>query len=136
MQLQIPNSYKKKVYEEKTTITIIIIIIITTITIIINFIIIIVYRLPLVPVIFKYSKKISLEYYSYLYFCHFPSTNIFGYSFVEFSTTEYILIFIRKFFNIQIFLNICSDPYFNICLYICNLKSKSRYALCIKKYPV
>ena len=59
VELQILNSYKKNVYEEKNTITIIIIIIIIIIVIIIvviiiNFIIIIiVYRLPLVPTLFE-----------------------------------------------------------------------------------
>ena len=61
VQLQILNSYKKKVYEEKITITIIIfiiiiiiIIVIIIVVIIINFIIIIiVYRLPLVQTLFE-----------------------------------------------------------------------------------
>ena len=82
--------------------------------------------------IFEYSNKMSLEYYSYLYLCNFSSTNIFGYSFVEFWTTEYILIFIRKFSKIWLYLNICSEPYYNIQLYIFNEKSKSRYNLYIK----
>ena len=56
--------------------------------------------------IFEYSNKMALEYYSYSYSCHFPSTNIFGYSFVDFWTAEYIRIFIRKFSKIWIYLNI------------------------------
>ena len=82
--------------------------------------------------IFKYSNKIALEYYLYLYSCHFPSTNIFGYSFIDFWTTKYIRIFVCKFSKIRIYLNICSEPYFNIQLSIFNEKSKSRYNLCIK----
>ena len=85
--------------------------------------------------IFEYSNKMALEYYSYSYSCHFPSTNIFGYSFVDFWTTEYIWIFIRKFSKIRISLNICSELYFNIWLPIFNEKSKSRYNLCIKNIP-
>ena len=68
--------------------------------------------------IFKYSNKMALEYYSYSYSCHFPSTNIFGYSFVDFWTTEYIRIFVHKFSKIRIYLNICSEPYFDIWLSI------------------
>ena len=34
--------------------------------------------------IFEYSNKMALKYYSYSHSCHFPSTNIFGYSFVDF----------------------------------------------------
>ena len=45
---------------------------------------------------FKYSNKMALEYNLYSYLCHFPSSDIFGYSFVDFWTTEYIQIFIRK----------------------------------------
>ena len=82
--------------------------------------------------IFKYSNKMGLEYYLYLYSCHFPDTNIFGYSFVDFWITEYIRIFVRKFSKIQLYLNICSESYFNIQLSIFNEKSKSRYNLCIK----
>ena len=59
--------------------------------------------------IFEYSNKMAHEYYSYLYFCHFPSTNIFGYPFVDFWTTEYIQIFGRKFLKIQIYFNICKS---------------------------
>ena len=81
--------------------------------------------------IFEYSNKMALEYYSYSYLCHFPNTNIFGYSFVEFWTTEYIQIFVRKFSKIRIYL-ICSEPYFTIWLSIFNEKSKSRYNLSIK----
>ena len=50
--------------------------------------------------IFEYSIKMALEYYSYSYSCHFPSTNILGYSFVDFWTTKYIQIFVRKFSKI------------------------------------
>ena len=74
----------------------------------------------------------AFEYYSYLYLCHFPITNIFGYSFVDFWTTEYIRIFVPKFSKMWIYLNICSEPYFNIRLSLFNEKSKSRYNLCIK----
>ena len=84
--------------------------------------------------IFEYSNKMALKYYSYSYSCHFSSTNIFGYSFVDFWTTEYIRIFVRKFLKIRIYLNICTEPYFNICLSTFNEKSKSRYSLCTKKY--
>ena len=70
--------------------------------------------------IFKYSNKMALEYYSYSYLCHFPSSNIFGYSFVDFWTTKYIRIFFCKFLKIQIFLNICYELYFNICLSMFN----------------
>ena len=59
--------------------------------------------------IYEYSNKMALEYYSHLYSCHFPSTNIFGYSFVDFWTTEYILIFVCKFLKIRIYLNICKS---------------------------
>ena len=82
--------------------------------------------------IFEYSNKMALEYYLYLYSCHFPRTNIFGYSFVDFWTTEYIWIFVCKFSKIRIHFNIFSEPYFNIQLSIFNEKSKSRYNLCIK----
>ena len=82
--------------------------------------------------IFEYSNKMALEYYSYLYSCHFPSTNIFGYSFVDFWTTKYIRIFVRKFSKIWIYLNICSEPYFIIQLSICDEESKSRYYICVK----
>ena len=51
--------------------------------------------------IFKYSNKMALEYYSYLCSRHFSSTNIFGYSFVDFWTTEYIQKFVHKFFKIR-----------------------------------
>ena len=86
--------------------------------------------------IFEYSNKMALEYYSYSYSCHFSSTNIFRYSFVDFWTTEYIKIFVRKFLKIRIYLNICSEQYFNICLSIFDEKSKSRYSLQTKKSPV
>ena len=42
--------------------------------------------------ILEYSNKMALKYYSYSYLCHFPSTNILEYSFVDFWTTEYIQI--------------------------------------------
>ena len=82
--------------------------------------------------IVEYSNKMALKYYSYSYSCHFPSTNIFRYSFVDFWTTEYIRIFVRKFSKIRLYLNICSEPYFNIQLSIFNEKRKSRYNLCIQ----
>ena len=82
--------------------------------------------------IFEYSNKMALKYYSYSYLCHLPSMNIFGYSFVDLWTTEYIQIFVCKFSKIRIYLNICSESYFNIQLSIFNEKSKSRYNLCIK----
>ena len=72
--------------------------------------------------IFEYSNKMGLEYYLYLHSCHFPSTNIFAYSFVDFWTTEYVQIFVCKFLEIRIYLNIYSEPYFIICLSIFNKK--------------
>ena len=33
--------------------------------------------------ILEYLNKMTLEYYLYSYLCHFPSTNIFGYSFLD-----------------------------------------------------
>ena len=81
----------------------------------------------------EYSNKLSLEYYSYLNLCHCPIKNIFGYSLVEFWTNKYIQICVLKFLEIQIYLNICSEPYFNICLSFFNKKkSIFRYNLCIK----
>ena len=68
--------------------------------------------------IFQHQNKMALEYYLYLYLCHFSSTNIFSYSLVDFWTTEYIQIFVGKFLKIKIYLNICSLPYLNICLSI------------------
>ena len=63
----------------------------------------------------------ALKYYSYLHSCqYFLSKNIFGYSFVDFWTTEYIKIFVCKFLEIRIYLNIRSEPYFDICLSILN----------------
>ena len=62
----------------------------------------------------------ALKYYSYLHSCHFPSTNIFGYSVIDFLTTKYIWIFVSKFLEIRLYLNICSKPFFNICLSIFN----------------
>ena len=82
--------------------------------------------------IFEYSNKMAIEYYSYSYSCHFLSTNIFEYSFVDFWTTKYIRIFVRKFSKIRIYLNIGSETYFNIWLSVFNEKSKSRWNLCIK----
>ena len=35
----------------------------------------------------------ALKYYLYMSLCHFPSSNMFIYSFVDFWTTEYIQIF-------------------------------------------
>ena len=64
--------------------------------------------------IFKYSNKMAIKYYLYLYSCYFPSTNIFRYSFVDFWTTQYIQIFVSK-LTIWIYLNICLEP----CSYIC-----------------
>ena len=72
--------------------------------------------------IFEYLNKMALKYYLHSYLCHFPSTNTFEYSFVGFWTTECIWIFIRKFFKIRIYLNICSEPYFNVSLSILNQK--------------
>ena len=66
--------------------------------------------------ILDYKNKMALKYYSYLYLRHFPSTNIFKYSFVDFWTNKYIRIFVRKFFKIKINLNICSEPYLNVSL--------------------
>ena len=83
--------------------------------------------------IFEYLNKIALEYYSYSYSFHFSSTNIFRYWFVDFWTTEYIRIFVRKLLKIGIYLNIYSEQYFNICLSIFDEKSTSRYSLCTKK---
>ena len=68
--------------------------------------------------IFEYSIKIDLKYYLYSYSCHFSSTNIFGYLFVDFWTTKYIRIFVCEFSKIRLYLNICSEPYFNIQLSI------------------
>ena len=81
---------------------------------------------------FEYLNKMVLKYYSYSYSCHFPSTNIFGYSFIDFWTTKYIQIFVCKFLKILIYLKICSEPSSNICLYVFNEKRKSRYNWCIK----
>ena len=36
----------------------------------------------------------------------------------------------------RIYLNICSEPYYNICISFFNEKSKSRYNLCIKKSSI
>ena len=74
----------------------------------------------------------ALEYYLYLYLFHLPSTNMFGYSFVDFWTIEYIRIFVCKFSKIRLYLNICSEPYFDIKPSIFNEKSKSTHNLCIK----
>ena len=72
--------------------------------------------------IFEYSNKMALKDYSYLHLCHFPSMNTFRYSFLDFLSTEYIKIFVCKFLEIWIYLNICSEPYFHICLSIFNEK--------------
>ena len=72
--------------------------------------------------ILEFFNKMALEHYLYFHLCHFPSTNIFGYSFVDFWTTEYIKKIVSKFLEIRIYLNICSEPYFNICLPIFNEK--------------
>ena len=82
--------------------------------------------------IFEYLIEMALKYYSSSYSCHFPSTNIFGYSFIDFWTTEYIRIFVRKSSKIRLCLNICSEPYFHIQPSIVNEKSTSRYNLCIR----
>ena len=52
-----------------------------------------------------YSNKIALEYYLYLYLGHFPILNMFGFSFEDFWTAEYILIFVYswKYKYFQIF---------------------------------
>ena len=60
----------------------------------------------------------ALKYYSYS--CHSPSSNILEYSFVDFWTTEYIRIYVRKFSKIRIFSNTCFEPYDNICLSMFN----------------
>ena len=72
--------------------------------------------------IFEYLNKMALEYYLYSHSCHFPSTNILGYSFVDFWTTKYIRMIVCKFLKIRIYLNICSEPHFNIYLFIFNEK--------------
>ena len=74
--------------------------------------------------IFEYSNKRALKYYSDSDSCHFPSTNIFGYSFGDFWEIEYIQIFVRKYSKILIYLNICLKPYFNIWLSIFNNNKK------------
>ena len=70
--------------------------------------------------IFKYQNKSALKYY--LYLCHLPSTNILGYSFVDFWTTEHFRTFVCKFLKNQIYLNNRSKPWYNICLYLFNEK--------------
>ena len=47
--------------------------------------------------IFKYLNKMALEYNLYSYSCHFPSTNIFGYSLVDFWTTDYLFVNSKNF---------------------------------------
>ena len=74
----------------------------------------------------------AFEYYLYSYLWHFPSTNIFEFSFVDSWTTEYIQLFICKFLKIWKYLNICSEPYSNICMPIFNKNSFYWYNLCIK----
>ena len=64
--------------------------------------------------IFEYSNKMALKYYSYLYACHFPSTNIFGYSFVDFWTTEYIQIFAQNLILIFDYLFLMKKVYLDI----------------------
>ena len=44
----------------------------------------------------EYLNTMALEYYSYLCLCYFSSTNIVGYSLVDFWTTEYIQIIVQK----------------------------------------
>ena len=66
------------------------------------------------------------------YLNEMASTNMFGYSVVDFWTTKCIQILVCKFLKIQIYLNICSELYSNICLYFFNKKRKSRYYLCIR----
>ena len=76
--------------------------------------------------IFEYSNKIALKYYLYLY--HSPSTNIFGYSFIDFWTTENT--------KYCIFSNICFELYYNICL-SCLLNNESLGILhASNKHPV
>ena len=82
--------------------------------------------------IFEYLNKMALEYFLYSNLCHFPSTNIFGYLFVDFWMTEYIRIFIFKYLTILIYSNICPKPYSNICLSIFNEQWESWSNLCIK----
>ena len=64
----------------------------------------------------------------YSYSCHFE------YSFVDFWTTEYIPIFVRKFSKIWIYLNVFSEPYFNIWLSIFNQKNLNQWWVRIFKY--
>ena len=77
----------------------------------------------------------ALEYCSYSYSCHFPSTNIFKHSFVVFWTTEYIRIFVRKFSKIE-YIQIFAYNLILIFVYLFNEKNKSRHNLCIKKCSV
>ena len=53
--------------------------------------------------VLEFFNKMAMEHYLYLHLCNFPSTNIFGYSFVDSWTTEYIRIFVCKFSNINMF---------------------------------
>ena len=64
--------------------------------------------------IFDYSRKMTLEYYSYSDSCYFQSTNIFGYLFRKYFAFEYIRIFVRYIFGIQIYSDICSRPFYEI----------------------
>ena len=89
--------------------------------------------------IFKYSNKMALEYYSYS--CQLPSTNIFGYSFVHFWTTEYIQIFVHKFLKNEIYLNICLQTYSNkitlkyyLYLYFCYFQHTNIFGYSFGKY--
>ena len=85
---------------------------------------------------FECSNNMALEYYYYLYVLLFPSTNILGYSFLDFWTTKYIQIFVCTFLKLQTYSNICSEPFFHIYLPILIKEKKLRHTLSIKKYPV
>ena len=78
----------------------------------------------------------ALEYYLYSYSCHFSSSNIFGYSFIDFWKTEYIWILVWKLFFKKICSNICFELYSNICLSmfneLCHSLWESGSNLCIK----
>ena len=74
--------------------------------------------------LFKYLNKMALEYHLSLHLCHFPSTSKLGYSFVDFWKTEYIWIFVRKFLDIRIYLNIFSEP----CIFACRICSIPIYS--------
>ena len=74
----------------------------------------------------------GLKYYSYLYSCHFPSTNIFGYSFVDFkhpNIFEYLFVNSQK----SEYFGIFAQNLILIFDYLFLMKkSKSRYNLCMK----